>query len=197
VYAFTGWPAATIAVGVGVFTLPKVMTGRAAAERIRKLEALEPWTRRLRVSRMPTEDALRLFADELDDPTYGVPLVGTRTAAAGPAGEPQPAASGVRRGQAPVSSFSVVMCVVARSGVEGRGLGGRPRRAVRRRPGRRPLTTYKNIRSSGLVGRHEGATLGSRIGRHEGATLCSRIRARRGRDEHAACDRHESQREGA
>lgn len=47
VYAFIGWPVATVAVGVGVFTLPKVMTGRAAAERIWKLEALELWTRRL------------------------------------------------------------------------------------------------------------------------------------------------------
>ncbi len=89
------------------------MTGRAAKERIRKLEALEQWTRRLtdllvagraleqalelsaarnvppaiaspvaalarrlRVTRMPTEDALRLFADEIDDP------IGDRIAAA-------------------------------------------------------------------------------------------------------------------
>ncbi|MEV4170178.1 type II secretion system F family protein [Nonomuraea sp. NPDC049709] len=113
VYAFTSWPVAAVAVGVAVFTLPKVMTGRTAAERIRKLEALELWTRRLadllvagraleqalersaarnvppaiaapvsalarrlRVTRMPTEDALRLFADELDDP------IGDRIAAA-------------------------------------------------------------------------------------------------------------------
>jgi Flp pilus assembly protein TadB len=113
VFAVTRWPVAGAAVGAAVFTLPKLVTGRAAAERIRKLEALEQWTRRLadlliagraleqalehsaarnvppviagpvaalarrlRVTRMPTEDALRLFADELDDP------VGDRIAAA-------------------------------------------------------------------------------------------------------------------
>ncbi|MBT2235575.1 type II secretion system F family protein [Nonomuraea sp. NEAU-A123] len=113
VFALTGWPVAAVATGVAVLTLPKAMTGRAATERIRKLEALELWTRRLsdlliagraleqaleqsaarnippaiaaplaalarrlRVTRMPTEDALRLFADELDDP------IGDRIAAA-------------------------------------------------------------------------------------------------------------------
>ncbi|MEQ4720951.1 type II secretion system F family protein [Nonomuraea sp. B19D2] len=113
VYMFTRWPVAAVATGAAVFTLPKVMTGRAATERIRKLEALELWTRRLadllvagraleqalehsavrnvppaiaapvtalarrlRVTRMPTEEALRLFADELDDP------IGDRIAAA-------------------------------------------------------------------------------------------------------------------
>ncbi|MEV7006643.1 type II secretion system F family protein [Streptosporangium sp. NPDC051022] len=101
----TGWPVAGFVTAAAVFTLPKVVTGRAAAERIRRLEALELWTRRLadlltagraleqalehsaarnvpvpiaapvtalarrlRVARMPTEQALRLFADELDDP---------------------------------------------------------------------------------------------------------------------------------
>jgi hypothetical protein len=113
VFASTGWPVAAVATGIAVFTLPKAMTGRAAVERIRKLEALEQWTRRLadlliagraleqalehsaarnappaiaapltalarrlRTTRMPTEDALRLFADELDDP------IGDRIAAA-------------------------------------------------------------------------------------------------------------------
>ncbi|MGW0809008.1 type II secretion system F family protein [Nonomuraea sp. NPDC002799] len=113
VYMFTDWPVAATATGAVVFALPKMMTGRAATERIRKLEALELWTRRLadllaagraleqalehsaarnvpapiaapvtglarrlRVTRMPTEDALRLFADELDDP------IGDRIAAA-------------------------------------------------------------------------------------------------------------------
>ncbi|WP_345580269.1 type II secretion system F family protein [Nonomuraea rosea] len=113
VYAFTGWPVAAVAAGAAVFALPKMMTGRAAAERIRKLEALELWTRRLadllvagraleqaleqsaarkvppsiaapvaalarrlRVTRTPTEEALRMFADELDDP------IGDRIAAA-------------------------------------------------------------------------------------------------------------------
>ncbi|MBN6050736.1 type II secretion system F family protein, partial [Nonomuraea sp. RK-328] len=113
VFGLTGWPVAGVAAGVAVLALPRVVTGRAAAERIRKLEALELWTRRLadllvagraleqalehsaarnvppaiaapvsalarrlRVSRMPTEQALRLFADELDD------AVGDRIAAA-------------------------------------------------------------------------------------------------------------------
>lgn len=113
VFGLTGWPVAGFATLSAVLALPKVVTGRAAAERIRKLEALEQWTRRLadllvagraleqalehsaarnvppaiagpvaalarrlRVSRMPTEQALRLFADELDDP------VGDRIAAA-------------------------------------------------------------------------------------------------------------------
>ncbi|MGP4102908.1 type II secretion system F family protein [Nonomuraea sp. KM90] len=113
VFAVTKWPVAAVAVGVAVFALPKAVTGRAAKERIRKLEALEQWTRRLadllvagraleqalehsaarnvppaiavpvaalarrlRVTRMPTEDALRLFADEVDDP------IGDRIAAA-------------------------------------------------------------------------------------------------------------------
>ncbi|MFC5829522.1 type II secretion system F family protein [Nonomuraea insulae] len=113
VFAMTSWPVAAVAVGVGVFALPKAVTGRSAKERIRKLEALAQWTRRLadllvagraleqalehsaarnvapaiaapvaalarrlRVTRMPTEEALRLFADEVDDP------IGDRIAAA-------------------------------------------------------------------------------------------------------------------
>jgi Flp pilus assembly protein TadB len=113
VFGLTGWPVAGFTTAIAVLVLPRVVTGRAAAERIRKLEALELWTRRLadllvagraleqalehsaarnvppaiadpvaalarrlRVSRMPTEQALRFFADELDDP------VGDRIAAA-------------------------------------------------------------------------------------------------------------------
>ncbi|MFI6326528.1 type II secretion system F family protein [Nonomuraea sp. NPDC050556] len=113
VYVLTGWPVAGFAAFIGVLTLPKVVSARAATERIRKLEALELWTRRLadllvagraleqalehsaarnvppaiaepvaalarrlRVIRMPTEQALRLFADELNDP------IGDRIAAA-------------------------------------------------------------------------------------------------------------------
>ncbi|RBQ21191.1 hypothetical protein DP939_00160 [Spongiactinospora rosea] len=109
----TGWPVAAVAVGLAVPVLPRMLTGRAARERIHKLEALEQWTRRLAdllnagraleqaleysatrkvpapiagpvtalsrrlsTARMPTEQALRLFADELDDP------VGDRIAAA-------------------------------------------------------------------------------------------------------------------
>jgi Flp pilus assembly protein TadB len=41
------WPVAAVAIAVAVFALPKVMTRRAATERILKLEALEQWTRRL------------------------------------------------------------------------------------------------------------------------------------------------------
>ncbi len=113
VLGLTGWPVAACAAAVAVLALPRVLTGRTAVQQIRKLEALELWTRRLadllvagraleqaleqsaarnvppaiaspvsslarrlRVARMPTEEALRLFADELDDP------VGDRIAAA-------------------------------------------------------------------------------------------------------------------
>ncbi|MFC0860946.1 type II secretion system F family protein [Sphaerimonospora cavernae] len=113
VLGVTGWPVAACATAAAVLALPRVLTGRIAAQQIRKLEALELWTRRLadllvagraleqaleqsaarnvppaiagpvsslvrrlRVARMPTEEALRLFADELDDP------VGDRIAAA-------------------------------------------------------------------------------------------------------------------
>ncbi|WP_433498869.1 type II secretion system F family protein [Sphaerimonospora sp. CA-214678] len=113
VLGLTGWPVAACTAAVAVLALPRVLTGRTAVQQIRKLEALELWTRRLadllvagraleqaleqsaarnvppeiagpvsslarrlRVARMPTEEALRLFADELDDP------VGDRIAAA-------------------------------------------------------------------------------------------------------------------
>lgn len=105
VLGLTGWPVAACVTGVAVLSLPRVVTGRIAAQQIRKLEALELWTRRLadllvagraleqaleqsaarnvpptiagavnslsrrlHVARMPTEQALRLFADELNDP---------------------------------------------------------------------------------------------------------------------------------
>ncbi|MGP3921311.1 type II secretion system F family protein [Nonomuraea sp. 10N515B] len=113
VFGLTGWPVAGFTAAIAVLTLPRVVTGRAATERIRKLEALELWTRRLadllvagraleqalehsaarnvppaitepvaalarrlKITRMPTEEALRRFADELNDP------VGDRIAAA-------------------------------------------------------------------------------------------------------------------
>ncbi|GAA4199812.1 type II secretion system F family protein [Microbispora amethystogenes] len=113
VLGLTGWPVAACATAVAVLALPKVVSGRTAAQQIRKLEALELWTRRLadllvagraleqaleqsasrnvpsaitapvsslarrlRVAQMPTEQALRFFADELNDP------VGDRIAAA-------------------------------------------------------------------------------------------------------------------
>ncbi|MFE3452489.1 type II secretion system F family protein [Nonomuraea sp. NPDC059194] len=113
VFLLTGWPVAGLASAAVVLGIPKVITSRASVERIKKLEALELWTRRLadlltasraleqalehsaarnvpapiagpvtrlagrlRATRMPTEEALLLFADELDDP------VGDRIAAA-------------------------------------------------------------------------------------------------------------------
>lgn len=113
VWMTTRWPVAALAAAAAAVTLPKVITGRAAAACIQKLEALEQWTRRLcdlltagralehalaqsaarnvppaiaapvsnlarRVSvhRLPTEQALRQFADELNDP------VGDRISAA-------------------------------------------------------------------------------------------------------------------
>lgn len=113
VLGVTGWPVAACATALAVLALPKVVSGRPAAQQIRKLEALELWTRRLadllvagraleqaleqsaarnvplaiagpvsalarrlHVAQMPSEQALRLFADELDDP------VGDRIAAA-------------------------------------------------------------------------------------------------------------------
>lgn len=103
--ALTRWPVAGIAAGAAVACIPRIVTGRVAAQRIQRLEALEQWTRRLAdllaagrgleqaiehsatrnvpaaiadpvaqlarrliILRMPTEQALRLFADELDDP---------------------------------------------------------------------------------------------------------------------------------
>lgn len=112
-WVVTHWPVASVAAALAVLTLPNVVTGKASKERIRRLEALEQWTRRLadllnagralehalaqsaarnvgapiadpvatlarRIStaRIPTEKALRLFADEINDP------VGDRIAAA-------------------------------------------------------------------------------------------------------------------
>lgn len=113
VFALTGWPVAAIAGAAAVLGIPRVVTNRASIQRIKKLEALEIWTRRLAdlltasraleqalehsavrnvpaaiagpvtalarrlsATRMPTEQALRLFADEVDDP------IGDRIAAA-------------------------------------------------------------------------------------------------------------------
>lgn len=113
ILGLTGWPVAGVASVGAVLAIPRVVSAQASVDRIRKLEALEQWTRRLAdmltagrgleqalehsaarnvpvpiaaavatlarrlsVSRMPTEQALRLFADELDDP------VGDRIAAA-------------------------------------------------------------------------------------------------------------------
>ncbi|GAB3971268.1 type II secretion system F family protein [Actinoallomurus acanthiterrae] len=98
-----GWPVAALAVAAGVYVLPRMLSGRAAQQRIVRLEALEAWARRLaevmgasrgleqtltdslRVAPTPirepvallaerlknragTEQALRAFAAELDDP---------------------------------------------------------------------------------------------------------------------------------
>ncbi len=105
VLALTRWPVAALAAGVAVIGIPRLVTGRAAAQRIQRLEALEQWTRRLAdllsagrgleqaieqsaarnvpaviapqvtalarriiALRVPTEQALRLFANEMGDP---------------------------------------------------------------------------------------------------------------------------------
>lgn len=112
-FGLTGWPVAGITGAAAVVAIPRVVTNRASVLRIKKLEALELWTRRLAdlltasrgleqalehsavrnlpapiagpvtalsrrlsATRMPTEQALRLFADEVNDP------VGDRIAAA-------------------------------------------------------------------------------------------------------------------
>ncbi|GAA2456031.1 type II secretion system F family protein [Actinomadura vinacea] len=97
------WPVAAIAVGLAVYVLPPMLSGREPQRRIARLEALAQWARRLaemmgasrgleqaladsaRVApqairgsvgvladrlnnHAPTEQALRAFADELDDP---------------------------------------------------------------------------------------------------------------------------------
>ncbi|WP_344907844.1 type II secretion system F family protein [Actinomadura meridiana] len=103
VFLLSGWPVAALAVGVGVYAVPPMLSGREPQRRITRLEALAQWSRRLaemmgasrgleqaladsaRVApeaiRAPvsmlaerlnnhanTEQALRVFADELDDP---------------------------------------------------------------------------------------------------------------------------------
>lgn len=103
-FVVTGWALALIAVPVAVVGLPILLSAPPAAARIRRLEAMEEWTRalsgvltvgvgleqalvatlrstpdaiapevtrlvaRLR-ARWVTEDAIRAFADELDDAT--------------------------------------------------------------------------------------------------------------------------------
>ena len=99
----SGWPVAALAVGIGAYALPPMLSGRAPQRRIAQLEALAQWSRRLaemigasrgleqaladsaRIAPAPirgpvttlasrlnnhasTEQALRAFADELDDP---------------------------------------------------------------------------------------------------------------------------------
>lgn len=105
VLAVTRWPVAALAAAAAAVFLPGLVTGRSADDQIRRLEALEGWTRRLAdllaagrgleqaiehsatrnlagpiarpvatlarrltVTRTPTEQALRLFAEELADP---------------------------------------------------------------------------------------------------------------------------------
>lgn len=103
VFLLSGWPVAAVAMGVGVYAIPPMLSGRAPQRRIAQLEALAQWSRRLaemmgasrgleqaladsaRIApeaiRAPvsvlaerlnnhanTEQALRAFADELDDP---------------------------------------------------------------------------------------------------------------------------------
>ncbi|MDF5758425.1 type II secretion system F family protein [Spongiactinospora sp. TRM90649] len=100
----TGWPVAAAGAAAGAVTLPRMLTNRNTVRRIRRLEALEVWTRHLAdvlggsagleealrssadnppapiaaevralarrlAYRMPTGQALRAFADDLDDPT--------------------------------------------------------------------------------------------------------------------------------
>lgn len=97
------WPVAAVAVGVAVYVLPPMLSGREPQQRITRLEALAAWARRLAevmgasrgleqaladsarvapaaigepVARLAerlnnhanTEQALRAFADDLDDP---------------------------------------------------------------------------------------------------------------------------------
>lgn len=42
-----GWPVAAVAAGAAVYTLPRMLSGRQAQQRIARLEALEAWSRRL------------------------------------------------------------------------------------------------------------------------------------------------------
>ncbi len=63
VLAVTGWPVAGLAAVPATVAIPRVLSRRPARTRIAKLEALEVWTRRL-----AEEQALRAFADAIDDP---------------------------------------------------------------------------------------------------------------------------------
>ncbi|TDD87348.1 hypothetical protein E1293_08050 [Actinomadura darangshiensis] len=102
VFLLSSWPVAALAMGVGVYTVPPMLSGRAPQRRIARLEALAQWSRRLaemmgasrgleqaladsaRIApeaisapvtvlaerlnnHANTEQALRAFAEELDD----------------------------------------------------------------------------------------------------------------------------------
>lgn len=102
-WVVTGWPVAALAVAAAVVALPRMLGGRAAQQRIGRLEAMEAWTRQLADAltagsgieeallattedpptaiaaevtalrrrleyRVPTEEVLAAFADELAHP---------------------------------------------------------------------------------------------------------------------------------
>jgi Flp pilus assembly protein TadB len=102
-WVVTGWPVAALAVAAAVVALPRMLGGRAAQQRIGRLDAMEAWTRQLADAltagsgieeallattddppmaiagevtalrrrleyRVPTEEALAAFADELAHP---------------------------------------------------------------------------------------------------------------------------------
>jgi Flp pilus assembly protein TadB len=86
-FLVTGWALALVALPVAVVGLPTLLSSPPAAARIRRLEAMEEWTRALLRStpdaiapevtrlvarlraRWVTEDAIRAFANELNDAT--------------------------------------------------------------------------------------------------------------------------------
>jgi Flp pilus assembly protein TadB len=66
-WALTGWPVAGLAVAAAVIALPRLLGGRAAGQRIARLEALEAWTRQLAdvlTTGTGIEDALLTTADD-------------------------------------------------------------------------------------------------------------------------------------
>jgi Flp pilus assembly protein TadB len=66
-WALTGWPVAGLAVAAAVIALPRLLGGRAAQQRIARLEALEAWTRQLAdvlTTGTGIEDALLTTADD-------------------------------------------------------------------------------------------------------------------------------------
>lgn len=70
-WAATGWPVAGVAVGVAVVALPRLLGGRAAQQRIARLEAMEAWTRQLAdvlTTGTGIEDALLTTAADPPDP---------------------------------------------------------------------------------------------------------------------------------
>ncbi|WP_329242890.1 type II secretion system F family protein [Actinoallomurus sp. NBC_01490] len=69
-WALTGWPVAGIAVAAAIIAVPRLLGGRAAQQRIARLEALETWTRQLAdvlTTGTSIEDALLTTAE--DPPT--------------------------------------------------------------------------------------------------------------------------------